>query len=222
MSIERKIIMFTDLQDREEIDLIAKIIGKGKLTPASYKVSQKLISYFKEPCTEKINYKRLASSNSSELKKIDGLGKEMADFVENVLIFAKKLQSYKQNFPAVNCPEDVFDLLVSEMRYYQTEVFKVLLLDTKNSVIKIATVSTGILDASIVHPREIFHIAIQEMASSIILVHNHPSGNPTPSCHDIDITKTVIEAGKIMNIEVIDHIIIGDGKFISLKEKKII
>lgn len=207
----------------KELDLITKVLGKGKTTPGAYEKSKKLLQYFKEPCAEKINYNRLASSNTAELKKIDGIGKDTAAFLEAVIQFSRKLQSYRvEDFPTVCSPEDVAQLMMSEMRYYKKEVFKVLLLDTKNRLIRIETISSGILDASIVHPREVFKPAIDHLASSIIIVHNHPSGNPAPSQQDIEITKTIMEAGKIINIEVIDHLIIGDGRYISLKEKKFI
>ncbi len=136
---------------------------------------------------------------------------------------SKRIAGYTDDQrPAIDTPSAVARLLMNEMRYYKKEVFKVLLLDTKNRLIKIETISSGILDASLVHPREVFYPAIQELASSLILCHNHPSGNCIPSAQDIEITKTIIEAGKIMNIDVIDHIIIGEGNYISLKEKRII
>ena len=117
-------------------------------------------------------------------------------------ILGKRLSSFSESEkPSINSPEDAARLLMSEMRYYKKEVFKVLLLDTKNRLIKIETISSGILDASLVHPREVFYSAIQEMASSLILVHNHPSGNISPSIQDIEITKNMLQAGKIMNIE---------------------
>jgi len=207
----------------KELEVITKVLGKGKTTPKAYEKSKKLLQYFREPCAEKMNYNRLASSNVAEFKKIDGIGKDTAAFLESVIEFSKKLQSYSaENFPTVCSPEDVANMMMSEMRYYKKEVFKVLLLDTKNRLIRIETISSGILDASLVHPREVFKPAIDHLASSIIIVHNHPSGNPTPSSQDIEITKNLVEAGKIINLEVCDSVIIGDGKYISLKEKKFI
>ena len=94
-----------------------------------------------------------------------------------------------------------------------------MLLDTKNHVLGMPTVSVGSLSASIVHPREVFRVAIQQAAASIILLHNHPSGDPSPSQEDIAVTEQLIKVGKIMDLPVLDHIIIGDNKFISLKEQ---
>ena len=104
-------------------------------------------------------------------------------------------------------------------RYELREHFAVMLLDTKNHVLGMPTVSVGSLSASIVHPREVFRVAIQQAAASIILLHNHPSGDPSPSQEDIAVTEQLIKVGKIMDLPVLDHIIIGDNKFISLKEQ---
>ena len=111
---------------------------------------------------------------------------------------------------------------MEEMRYLTKEHFKIAILDTKNQIISIENISIGNLNASIVHPREVFNIAIKRSANSIILVHNHPSGDPTPSTEDINITHRLIDAGNIIGIKVLDHIIIGDNKYISFKQKNII
>ena len=206
-----------------DIELIARVMGKGKTTPRSYEASKKLVQYFREPCAEKLNYSKLASSNVKELERVDGVGKATAQFLDAVLIFAKRMQSYRsEDLPVISTPDDASKLLMSEMRYYRKEVFKILLLDTKNRLVRIETVSSGILDASLVHPREVFKPAIDHMASSLILMHNHPSGNISPSSQDIELTKNIVAAGKILNIDVVDHIIIGDGKFLSMREKHFI
>ncbi|MFS8540999.1 MAG: DNA repair protein RadC, partial [Tissierellales bacterium] len=122
----------------------------------------------------------------------------------------------------VDSPIVVVELLMEQMRYLKKEHFKVVLLDTKNQIISIEEISVGSSNASIVHPREVFNVAIRKSANSIILVHNHPSGDPTPSKEDIDITHRLVEAGDIIGIRVLDHIIIGDNKYVSLNEKNII
>lgn len=168
------------------------------------------------------NLTDLAKMTLQDLKNA-GLTEKKAMRLMAAIEMGKRISGYVEDErPSIHTPSDVARLLMPEMRYYQKEVFKVLLLDTKNKLIKIETISTGILDASLVHPREVFYAAIQNMAAGIILCHNHPSGNIIPSAQDIEITKTIVEAGKIMNIDVIDHIIIGEGKFLSLKEKHII
>jgi len=104
------------------------------------------------------------------------------------------------------------------MREIKREVFIELCLDTKNQIIKQETISIGSLNANVVHPREVFKTAIRESAAHIIVAHNHPSGDPTPSREDIEITKKLVETGNIMGITVLDHVIIGDGRHFSLKE----
>jgi DNA repair protein RadC len=104
------------------------------------------------------------------------------------------------------------------MRESKKETFVELCLDTKNQVIRESTVSIGSLNANIVHPREVFRFALIESAAHIIVAHNHPSGDPTPSREDIEITKKLTETGKIMGIDVLDHVIIGDGRHFSMKE----
>jgi len=199
-------------------ELIAIIIRQGTHGKTALQAAEELLNKFSG------NLSRIAGSTLRELSSgIDGIGPVKAAQLIASFELGKRIAGYSEvEKPSIHTPSDVARLLMNEMRYYKKEVFKVLLLDTKNRLIKIETISSGILDASLVHPREVFYAAIQEMASSIILVHNHPSGNIIPSAQDIEITKTIIEAGKIMNIEVIDHIIIGEGKFLSLKEKKII
>ena len=128
----------------------------------------------------------------------------------------------EMNFkPFIRSPEDASNLVMEEMRHFDRNISG-FLLNTKNQVISCETISIGNLNSSLVHPRELFKIAIKKSAASLILIHNHPSGDPTPSHEDIQITKRIIEAGKLLGIEVLDHIIIGDKIFISMKEKALI
>src|SRR5665647_2151693 len=114
---------------------------------------------------------------------------------------------------------DVADLMTEELRYLQKEHFVCLFLNTKNHVVGKETLSMVSLNASIVHPREVFRAAIKRSSASIICVHNHPSGDPTPSSEDIQLTQRLVEAGEIIGIDVLDHIVIGDHSFVSLKEQ---
>ena len=108
-------------------------------------------------------------------------------------------------------PESVVDLCAPRMRGFDREHFWALALDTKNGLIRVLQVSIGSLAVSIVHPRELFKDAISASASSVILVHNHPSGDPTPSASDIQLTRRLVEAGRLLGIEVLDHVVIGDA-----------
>jgi DNA repair protein RadC len=120
--------------------------------------------------------------------------------------------------PIISGPQDVYELLKGRLAHLDRERFVVLLLNTKNAVIESHTVSIGTLSSALVHPREIFKPAIQASAASIILAHNHPSSHLEPSREDREVTKRVVEAGETIGIEVLDHLIIGDG-FLSLKER---
>ena len=118
----------------------------------------------------------------------------------------------------VSGPDDAADYLMPILRYEVKENFVVLLLNTKNKIIGHRVVSIGSLSASIVHPREIFKEAIKANAASIIIAHNHPSGDPEPSREDVEVTERLVKAGKIMDIQVLDHIIIGDARYLSMKK----
>lgn len=122
----------------------------------------------------------------------------------------------------VKCPEDAASLAQAFLAGVDREHFIVLLLDTKNKVTGINTVSIGTLSSSVVHPREVFKPAILANAAGIILAHNHPSGDPTPSREDIEVTRQLIEAGKLLQIPVLDHVVLGDDCHISLKAKALI
>ena len=122
----------------------------------------------------------------------------------------------------ISSPSDIANYLMEDMRHLKQEEFRIVLLDTKNQIIKVETVFKGTLSSCIVHPREIFQEAILATASSLICVHNHPSGSILPSNEDINITKRLIDAGEIMGIKVLDSLIIGDNSYTSLKEENII
>ncbi len=117
---------------------------------------------------------------------------------------------------------DRFSWCLCHCYYQKKEHLKSLLLDTKNRVLAIRTVSIGDLSSSIVHPREVFKDAVIASAASVIVAHNHPSGDPTPSAEDVAVTKRLIQAGEIMGIDLLDHIVLGDGTFVSLKERGLI
>ena len=131
---------------------------------------------------------------------------------------ARRLDLPTEPKPKINGPEDVYRLLNPMMREMKKEIFIVICLDTKNQIISKETISVGSLNANIVHPREVFKPALLASAAHIIVSHNHPSGDPTPSREDIDITKKLVETGKIMGIDLLDHVIIGDGRHFSMKE----
>ncbi len=155
-----------------------------------------------------------------ELQKIKGIGLAKAVQIKAALELGQRITaSFRPATLSLSSPQEVADFLMEEMRYYHKEYFKIVLLNTKNQIISLEDISVGSLNSSIVHPREIFNIPIKKSAAAIILVHNHPSGDPHPSQEDLDVTTRLVDAGKLLGINVLDHIIIGENRFYSFKEK---
>jgi len=167
----------------------------------------------------------LARTPLEVIAKIKGVGETKAIQLKAAFELARRLSdSSRGKQRIVSSPEDAAAVMREDMRSLDREEFRVLLLNTKNGLIKKCEVSRGSLNASIVEPREVFKDAIAASAASMILVHNHPSGDPTPSSEDIAVTKRLVKAGDLLNIAVLDHIILGhrttkrDQDFVSLKE----
>lgn len=164
--------------------------------------------------------KELTEATFAELTQIKGIGPRKASAILASIELAKRLNAPAPEQPMqIISPKDVVNLVTPEMRYLDRECFKVILLNTKNHVIRIDTVSIGTLNFCAIHPREVFKSAIKHSAGGIILVHNHPSGDCSPSQQDLDITKRLVEAGKLIGIEVMDHVIIGGSGYTSFKER---
>ena len=162
----------------------------------------------------------LAEATAEQLSSIHGIGPAKTAQIKAAIELGKRLAvATRWERPFIKCPGDVFSLLGEEMRYLDREHFKVILLNTKNHVLEIESVSVGNLNSSLVHPRELFKKAILKSAAGGILVHNHPSGDPQPSDEDRQVTARMVEAGEIIGIEVLDHIVIGDGRYASLRER---
>jgi DNA repair protein RadC len=164
--------------------------------------------------------KLLKDATIEELTAIKGIGSAKGVLILSALELGKRLSQYKPNERyVIRSPEDGADYVMEELRNLNQEHFVVLFLNTKNQIIHRQTIFIGSLNASIVHPREVFREAVKRSAASIIVAHNHPSGDPTPSQEDIHVTRRLAESGKMIGIELLDHLVIGDRKFVSLKEK---
>jgi DNA repair protein radc len=167
--------------------------------------------------------KKLSRSCISELIKIPGIGQSKACQIVSLFELSRRLETYTEKPKwKIREPDDIFRYIYPRIREEKQEKFMILCLDTKNQIICDETIFVGGLDFSIAQPREIFKAALRESAASIVLIHNHPSGDPTPSREDIEITNRIIESGKLLGIDVCDHIIIGDGCYISLKQEEVI
>jgi DNA repair protein RadC len=161
----------------------------------------------------------LVDMSLHQLTELKGIGEAKALQIQAGIELGRRLsRSAMSDAVVIRSPHDVAALLSEDLRYLQKEHFVCLFLNTKNHVIAQETLSMGSLNASIVHPREVFRAAIKRSSASIICVHNHPSGDPTPSPEDVQITERLVQAGEIVGIEVLDHVIIGDRRFVSLKE----
>ena len=162
----------------------------------------------------------VAGCSIEQMSVVKGIGSVKAVQICAAFELGRRLAALSdEERPVIRSPQDVANLLMPELRDLKKEHLKSLLLDTKNRVLKIHTVSVGILDSSLVHPREVFKDAIIASAAAIIVAHNHPSGDPTPSPEDRQITKRLYDAGQILGIELLDHIVIGDNRWVSLKER---
>ena len=166
------------------------------------------------------NLKQLSLANVSRLMQVHGVGEAKAAQIAAVFELARRLETFVEEPKRKICsPKDVYALMYPKMREQKKEKFVTLCLDTKNQVLKEDIISVGSLNASIVHPREVFKAALMESSASVIMIHNHPSGDPSPSKEDIMVTEKLIEGGKLLGIDVLDHIIIGDGRYVSLKDE---
>jgi DNA repair protein RadC len=156
----------------------------------------------------------------SELKMRKGIGPAKAAQLKAATEIGRRLSgAMPEDRPLIQSPEDAAGLLLYEMGALEQEHLKVLLLDTRNRLMRIVEVYRGSLNASMVRVGEVLRDAVRENAAALIVVHNHPSGDPTPSPEDIALTRTIIDAGNLLDIEVLDHLVIGKGRFVSLKAK---
>ena len=197
-------------------ELLAIIIRTGSPERNAVSLGEFLLAEFG-------SIKGVATATVEQLAKVKGLGAVKAGQIKAAIEFGNRLSLFTEDAkPSIGGPRDVANLLMPDLRYQKKEILKSLLLDTKNRVLAIRTVSIGDLSSSIVHPREVFKDAVVISAAALIVAHNHPSGDPTPSAEDVAVTKRLIGAGEIMGIDLLDHIVIGDGVFVSLKERGLI
>lgn len=201
-------------------ELLAIILRTGTKNDTSIALAQKLLLYDKN--SNGLDF--LYNLSLEEMKEIKGIGRVKAIQLKALSELSKRIHNgfYKNNKIIIKSPADVANMFMSELRSQKKEIFRIVLLNTKNHVIRSMDVSIGNLNSSIVHPREVFREAIRASSNSVILVHNHPSGDPEPSCEDIQTTKRLCDCGSMLGITVIDHVIIGDGNFVSLKERGIL
>ena len=195
-------------------EILALILGRGISGESVMVTAQRLLSQFG-------SIKGIAGASLEELASIRGIGLAKAAQIRAAFELASRLESYQstEKKETVKTAEDVVALVRSRLKGKKKEYFLALLLDTRNQLIRVAEISVGSLDSSIVHPREVFKEAVAASAASAIFAHNHPSGDPEASEDDLNLTKRLAEAGEIMGIDVLDHVIIGEEKYLSLKRE---
>ncbi|EPD54288.1 DNA repair protein RadC [Paenisporosarcina sp. HGH0030] len=194
-------------------ELIAILLRTGTKQESVLHLANRVLTFFEQ-------LHELKNATIEEIMSVKGIGEAKAVQLLAAVELGRRLslQQTDEKF-TVRSPKDAATFLMTDMTSLKQENFVCLFMNVKNQVIHKQTIFIGSLNASIVHPREIFREAVKRSAASIICAHNHPSGNPSPSPEDIEVTKRIQEAGHIMGIELLDHVIIGDHQFISLKEK---
>ena len=195
-------------------EILAVILGRGIAGESVMITAQRLLSQFG-------GLKGIAGASLEELSQVRGIGIAKASQIKAAVELSRRTEGYAEadDKTTIKTPEDVYNLAQSRLKGKKKEYFLAALLDTRNHLIKLAEISIGSLDGSIVHPREVFKEAISATAASVIFVHNHPSGDTEASEDDIQVTKRLAEVGKIVGIDVIDHVIIGGKNYLSLKRE---
>ncbi|MBI3947083.1 MAG: DNA repair protein RadC [Armatimonadetes bacterium] len=194
-------------------ELIAILLRTGAAGIGALDLGRQLVSRFG-------SLRGVAQASVEALAQVKGLGPAKAAQLKAAFELGKRNAVFVDApRPQIGSPQDVARLLMPELAGELREQLRALFLDTRNQVLRARTISIGGLDASIIHPREVFKEAIAQSAAAVIVAHNHPSGDPSPSPEDIAVTRRLVEAGRIIGIELLDHVVIGDGRFVSLKER---
>jgi DNA repair protein RadC len=194
-------------------ELLAIVVGSGGKGRSAFEVADGLMARAEG------SLRHLSGLDPAALEAVPGVGAaNAAKVLAAVELGRRAAQEAAPPDDPIRGPSDVFRLMGPSLRDLGQEEFHVLLLNTRHRVIRTVPVTRGILDASLIHPREVFRLAVAELAAGVILVHNHPSGDPTPSAEDRAVTRQLKEAGRALGIPVLDHVIVGDGGFTSMAE----
>ena len=201
-----------------DAELIAILLRTGLQGKSAVDVGAELVQEFG-------TLSALAQATLEELQSIKGIGRDKAIALQSAFTLARRMAAeIREAAPVLDTPDSVADFLREECRPYEVEHFYAILVNTRRRLIRKVHLTTGTLDAAIVHPRDVFRYAVAANASAVILVHNHPSGDPTPSKADITVTRDLVRAGQLLKIEVLDHVILGQRTtdrardYFSLKE----
>ncbi len=198
-------------------ELLAIIIKTGTRDDTSVSVAQKILNLSSNSDQDDLRF--LQELSIKEFMQIKGIGKVKAIQLKALCELTKRISKPIKNKINIKNTKDVADLLMDELKYSRQEIAKVIILNSKNIVLKISNISIGSTNFACIEPREVLAEAVKMQAPKIILVHNHPSGDPKPSKADFKITDRIFECASMMGIELLDHVIIGDGSFESILRK---
>jgi DNA repair protein RadC len=209
----RERMMHYGAESLSQAELLAILLRTGAQSESAIHIAQRLLGMTG-------GLRGLADLSIEELTTIKGIGPAKAVQLKAGIELGRRMANSRLTEPVIiRSPQDAAEILTEQLRYLHKEHFICLFLNTKNHVIAQETLSMGSLNASIVHPREVFRAAMKCSSAAIICAHNHPSGDPTPSPEDISLTSRLMQAGEIVGIDVLDHLVIGDSSYVSLKEK---
>jgi len=213
----REKLLLRGAHNLSDAELVAILLRTGKKGKSVLEIAREIIS-------SEGNLAMLATKTVDSLKKVDGIGNDKAATLVAAFELSRRILSQSKWLfkMKITSPQDIAEIFIPILRDEIKEKFIVVCLNSANRIIKYETISIGNLNSSVVHPREIFKVAIDNPSASIILIHNHPSGNPEPSNEDIRITKKIVESGKILDIPVFDHLIIAGETYTSFIEKRLI
>jgi DNA repair protein RadC len=199
-----------------DAELLAILVRSGTGGASAIDIAREIL-------VEEGSLRRLAQKGAPELMCIKGIGQAKAVELLAAFELGRRVETHRDEEKVViRSPEDVAGIMIPKLRHATQEVFLVLMLDSKNAMRSEVEVTKGTLNASLVHPREIFRAAIRHLAASIIVVHNHPSGNPEPSREDIEVTKQLRDAGRLVGIPLHDHVIVAGDRYTSMAERGVL
>lgn len=210
----REKLLFYGKEALSTAELLAILIRSGTKEKSAIEVAQELLAL------DENGVLFLENSSSEELAAVKGVGTAKACQILAAIELGKRAATHPKKIGNnIANPDDIVQLFREKMRHYKKEHFNVLLINAKGQIIEETEVSVGDLCSTLIHPREVFCQAVKRSAASVIFVHNHPSGDPNPSRQDIETTERLVKSAGILGIHVLDHIIIGDGRYISMKQE---
>jgi len=204
-----------------DAELLALLMGTGnpKSRESVLDLAHRILAFLSSGCGDENVLRQLLDTSVEQLCVIAGVGVAKASSLVAAAELGRRISAEVPRGEEIGGPEDAARMLMADMRYLDREHFRVILLNTKHQVLGVELVSIGGLDSSAAHPREIFKQGVKRSAAAVILAHNHPSGDPTPSGEDVQITRRLVGAGEVLGMEVLDHIIIGDDCYVSLRRQ---